>query len=179
MTAARPRLAPPTVRPVEVADIAEVVALQVAAWRGAYGGIIPDDYLRAMSAAEREGRHFERMRDHARGASYLLAERDGEVVGMASAGPARDDDLDAETVGEIYALYAAPSAWSTGVGSALMDECTAQLREAGYLHVSLWVLADNTRGRRFYEHRGMHTDGGVKVLDFGTAVAEVRYAMDL
>jgi GNAT superfamily N-acetyltransferase len=132
-----------------------------------------------MSAAERESRHLARLRDPAHGASYLLAERDGRIVGMASAGPSRDDDADAESTGEIYALYAAPGAWSTGVGSALMTALVEALRIAGFRRLTLWVLADNRRGRTFYERWGMRPDGSTKVLDLGAPVEEVRYVLDL
>ena len=179
MTAARPRLAPVLVRPVDVADVPTVVAIQIEAWRAAYAGIIPAGYLRAMSAAEREGRHLDRLRNPAPGASYLVAERDGRIVGMGACGPARDDDLDPATTGEIYALYADPTAWSTGVGAALMRTCEATLRDAGFSRLTLWVLAGNVRGRTFYERRGMRPDGTEQVLDLGAPVLEVRYAADL
>ena len=178
MTAARPRLPPVVVRAVTPDDVPAVVKVQVASWRAAYAGIIPDGYLRAMSAAERESRHLARLRQAERGSAYLLAERDGEVVGMAFAGAARDDDLDA-TVGEVYALYAVPHAWSTGVGGALMAACVDALRAAGFRRAVLWMLSANDRARRFYERWGFAPDGATKVEDLGAPVTQTRYAADL
>lgn len=173
------RLPPALVRPVTPADVPSVVALQIASWRAAYAGIIPDDYLRAMSTAEREGRHLERLRRAGPRSAYLLAERAGSVVGMALTGPVRDADLDPEQVGEVQALYAAPDAWSTGVGAALMDSCLDHLRCAGFARVALWVLERNGRARRFYERWGLTTDGARRLEDLGAPVAEVRYLADL
>lgn len=179
MTAARPRLAAPVVRPVRAGDVPGVVALQVAAWRAAYAGIIPTGYLRAMSAAERESRHLERLRNPAPGSVYLLAERGDELAGMAAAGPVRDSDLDPQRIGEVYAMYAAPAAWSTGVGTALMTACVTSLRDSGFERATLWVLERNRRGRAFYERCGWWPEGATQVLDLGGPVREVRYGTDL
>ncbi|HEY5187376.1 MAG TPA: hypothetical protein VIM19_21360 [Actinomycetes bacterium] len=44
--------------------------------------------------------------------------------------------------------------------------------------VSLWVLADNTRARSFYEAAGFVADGRCQDIEIGgTTVAEVRYVL--
>jgi RimJ/RimL family protein N-acetyltransferase len=45
---------------------------------------------------------------------------------------------------------------------------------AGYLSVTLWVLRDNRRARRFYERAGFAPDGASNVLDRLGGVTEVR-----
>ena len=153
--------------------------LQVASWREAYAGIIPAGYLAAMSAAEREQRHLARVTDPEPRAAYLLAERDGRIVGMTNVGPARDDDLDRSATGEIRAMYADPTAWSSGVGAALMQAALAHLTASGFSRVTLWVLEGNARARRFYERWGFGLDGTRQVVELGAPVAEVRYTLDL
>jgi GNAT superfamily N-acetyltransferase len=101
------------------------------------------------------------------------------TVGMANVGPARDDDLDADRVGEIRAMYADPSAWSTGVGSALMRASMDHLRGCGQVDVTLWVLEDNLRARAFYERWGFRPDGARQVVELGRAVPEIRYYRQL
>jgi GNAT superfamily N-acetyltransferase len=159
--------------------VSAVTRLQVASWRAAYAGIIPAGYLAAMSAAEREQRHLARVTDPEPRAIYLLAERDGAIVGMANIGPARDDDVDDATTGEIRAIYADPEVWSTGVGSALMRTSLEQLAAVGFRAVTLWVLEGNTRARTFYERWGFRTDGARQVIDLGQAVPEIRYYLQL
>ena len=169
----------PVVRAVTPADVPAVTRLQVASWQAAYAGIIPAGYLAAMSAAEREQRHLARVTDPEPRAAYLLAERDGAVVGMANVGPARDDDLDPAVTGEIRAMYADPGAWSTGVGSALMRAGLERLRAGGFTTVTLWVLEDNERARQFYEGWRFRADGSRHVAHLGAPVGEVRYARAL
>ena len=49
--------------------------------------------------------------------AVFVAEQDGVVVGFVNVGPC--DHL--EGVGELYAIYVHPEAWSTGAGLALME----------------------------------------------------------
>ena len=151
----------------------------MAYWREAYAGIIPAGYLAAMSAAEREQRHLARVTDPEPRTAYLLAERDGRIVGMTNIGPTRDDDLDPAATGEIRAMYADPMAWSSGVGAALMRAALEHLSASAFRRVTLWVLEDNGRARRFYERWGFGLDGTRQVIELGVPVAEVRYALDL
>jgi len=169
----------PVIRAVTPADVSAVTRLQVASWHAAYAGIIPAGYLAAMSAAEREQRHLARVLDPEPRAGYLLAERDQVIIGMANVGPARDDDLDAESVGEIRAMYADPAAWSTGVGAALMRASLAHLGAVGFTTVTLWVLEANARARAFYERWSFRADGARQVIQLGDPVPEVRYCLQL
>ncbi|HMC72191.1 MAG TPA: GNAT family N-acetyltransferase, partial [Mycobacteriales bacterium] len=164
---------------VTAADVAAVTRLQVASWREAYAGIIPSGYLAAMSAAEREQRHLARVQDPEPRAAYLLAERDGSILGMTNVGPARDEDLDPAAVGEIRAMYVDPPAWSTGVGAALMHAALEHLLRHGAGAVTLWVLEGNARARAFYERWGFRPDGSRQVVELGQPVPEVRYYRQL
>jgi ribosomal protein S18 acetylase RimI-like enzyme len=88
-------------------------------------------------------------------------------------GAARDDD--ATGLGEVYAIYLAPSALGRGLGRALMDAALAELAAAGLATVVLWVLTANASARRFYERAGFRPDGAVRTLDFdGTPIEEIR-----
>ena len=54
----------------------------------------------------------------------------------------------------------------------LLDE----LRDTPFKSVTLWVLTDNARGRRFYECAGFAPDGGAKsVVVEGENLPEIRY----
>lgn len=96
---------------------------------------------------------------------YLVAERDGEVVGYASGGPTEDGPAD----GVVGSIYVRPSRWGEGSGSALLDALHDRLRDIGCESVWLPVLADNDVGRSFYADHGygVHEEretevGGVK-----------------
>ena len=160
-------------------DATALARLQVSSWQAAYAAIIPAGHLAAMSAAERAARHAARIAASDPRAAELVAERDGAVVGWASCGPVRDEDLDPELVGEIRAMYAEPAAWSTGVGTALMRASLEHLRGAGFTAVTLWVLEDNLRARAFYERWAFRPDGARQVAQLGAPIGEVRYARSL
>ena len=107
--------------------------------------------------------------------SRLSRIRTGQPV---PAGPLTPAGQAGET-GEVYAIYLAPSAWSTGTGRALMAEALAALRTGGYQHVVLWVLTGNARARRFYAKAGFAPDGATNTLTSLGGVEELRYARPL
>ena len=45
-----------------------------------------------------------------------------------------------------------------------MDRVLARSSGAGYRSITLWVLRDNQRARRFYERAGFAPDGATNVL---------------
>jgi len=67
--------------------------------------------------------------------TVVVAERDGDVLGFAE-----------PTNGWLNALYVAPSAQGTGVGSALFEHSMA-VQPHGF---DLWVFQRNTRALDFY-----------------------------
>lgn len=98
------------------------------------------------------------------------------MVGFASCGESRD----AAGEGELYAIYALPAAWGSGVGPALMAAALGALRTGGFATASLWVLEDNPRARRFYEREGWRSDGRRREEEFlGVPVTEVSYGIAL
>ena len=112
------------------------------------------------------------------------------IVGYAAFGPETDvlgapwphplsTDGEERRVAELYALYVRPAWWSTGTGRALMDRVLARSVAAGYSSVTLWVLRDNRRARRFYERAGFAPDGATNVLTGLGDVLEVRYRQQL
>jgi ribosomal protein S18 acetylase RimI-like enzyme len=56
--------------------------------------------------------------------------------------------------GMVYHLAVAESYRQRGIGSALMDELEARLRQKGCLRYYLLVTNDNLEATRFYEARG-------------------------
>lgn len=79
-------------------------------------------------------------------------------------------------VGEILAIYAAPTFWSTGGGRALWDAARGDLQEQSYRSVTLWVIRDNARAIRFYERSGFAVEAdSAKEFELGGAqITEVR-----
>jgi GNAT superfamily N-acetyltransferase len=99
------------------------------------------------------------LRDTPERARVVVLEDRGALRGVAGAGPARDDDLDRTTTGELYALYVHPDAWGRGYGDALHATALDHLWAEGFSAAVLWVLEGNHRARRFYADRGWREDG--------------------
>ena len=87
-------------------------------------------------------------------ASFLLAERDGELVGFCWLKVPADQPQDAPRVGEIYALGVDPSAQGLRLGTALTAAGLARLRELGVEVVELYTEGDNTVAIRTYTAAG-------------------------
>jgi GNAT superfamily N-acetyltransferase len=161
-----------TVRPATVADAPAMGRLVVRAWQAAYRGQMPDDYLDDLRAEDRAAYWDGVLRREGRRGVILVAERDGEVIGFAAAGPSPDP----EGVGELFAINLDPDHWGTGAGRALLEAAQVELDRMGFTESVLWVLPGNGRARRFYEIAGWVADGAERTSEvFGVTVPEVRY----
>jgi GNAT superfamily N-acetyltransferase len=189
------------IRPAATADAETVAQIRNETWHAAYAGIIRPEII------ERATRPFDGARQRAAFASrpwqrMLVAEAPSpsdpdpavapvtEIVGYASYGPERFQDgtlgprpLDGgaphSCTAELYALYVAPSWWSTGTGRALMERVLAEVRGEGYPRIVLWVLEENARARRFYERAGFRPSGASQVLHGLGNVTELCYERSL
>jgi ribosomal protein S18 acetylase RimI-like enzyme len=167
-----------TARPSDAAILAQI---HVDSWQAAYLGIIPAAILNAMSAEEKAVgyRRSLSMQPSSRARTSVVMS-EGIVRGFAIAGPTRDADDDPHFIGEIYALYLAPTAWGRGLGFELFKSAQDFLHDKLFSAATVWVLRDNTRARRFYEMAGFTRDRGARDAMLGrVALPEVRYRIRL
>ena len=154
-----------SIRRAEPADAEPLAHLHLDVWDDAYTGLMPQSILddRRAKVAERVERWREILvRSHQ---TWVAEDREG-LVGFASKGPARDNDMD--ELLELYALYVRAAYWDSGVGFALFEDLVGD--RAAYL----WVLAGNERAIRFYERQGFRLDGTEDEHDEGLHVRMVR-----
>jgi GNAT superfamily N-acetyltransferase len=163
-------------------DALGVATVHVRSWQAAYRGLMPDGYLDQLDV-ERRRAGWERSiaeTDWPRSGTLVATEANGNVVGFAHIGPARDDDLDPAVIGELAAIYASPEAWGSGVGRRLMAAAVNVLRDAVFTDAILWVLEGNDRAQRFYEMGGWQLDGATQdIVIADTTLVEVRYRLAL
>jgi L-amino acid N-acyltransferase YncA len=168
-----------TIREANAEDARGIAEVHVAAWRWAYSAQLPPEYLDGLSVGQREDQWAQTLGGDDPYDAVVVAERDAVIVGFVSTGRAHDADAAAKT-GELFAIYLSPEVVGTGVGRTLMERAVGELRRAGFVQASLWVLAANGRGRRFYERAGWRWDGttGEFQIDCGNEPM-VRYVREL
>jgi ribosomal protein S18 acetylase RimI-like enzyme len=189
------------IRAGSAAYAAQIAAVQRETWFAAYQGVIAPEVIDRVTAPDNGARvrqtfrtrPWQRMLVAVDPAAVDPAAVDPDAsgtVGYASFGPEMDvlnapwphpltADGQGGRVAELYALYVRPAWWSTGTGRALMEKVLARSAAAGYRSISLWVLRDNERARRFYERAGFAADGATNVLTGLGGVIEIRYRRDL
>lgn len=168
------------IRPQRPDDAEALVDVHLRSWRWAYTGLIADDYIDLLwsQRAERVERTRRTIAEAKPDERHWLAERQGEVVGLAFAHTSADPDAEPGTA-DVGAIYLAPEAVGQGLGRALFGYAVEDLRARGFARATLWVLESNARARRFYEAAGWRPDGGSKVEERpGASRHEVRYAVD-
>jgi len=161
-------------------DALSIAKVHVAAWRAAYEGLFDGAAIARRSVEIREDQWRRGLAwPEERGLLVWVAEDEGQIVGFISAGPGEDATAPS-AVGEVYTLYLEPSRIGQGVGRALMLESLDELKRRGFTEAILWVLADNTRARRFYEAAGLSWDGTERIKDRnGWKHRDVRYRRSL
>lgn len=164
------------IRAASAEDAADIAQVHVLAWRAAYRGVLPSDYLDSIDVRERTRAWQALLHQQQPEGTTLVAESEAGVFGFARASRTRDDDQDATAVGEVHAIYLLPEAWGLGAGRRLLDAVLAGLNRKNFRDVTLWVLEENLRARAFYEAVGWTADGTTKRdVVGGVPVTELRY----
>ena len=162
------------IRSAKSSDAGPIARVHVDAWRTTYAGIVPDEYLAALSYSNRESSWDEILAEDQPGASIFVAEtHGGEVVGFANGGPEREGNQTYR--GELYAIYLLEGCQRKGVGRRLVSAVAQRLLVDGLRSMLVWVLQDNHPACRFYESLGGQ-EVGRKAIDIGgTDLIEVSY----
>lgn len=154
--------AAPAVRPALPEDADAFAACHLACWREAYEELWGTERFDEFDAAKMGIRR--RKEIEAGVADHFLVDLDGEVIGIAIAGPARDEGAPAER--ELYAIYVRDAHQGTGLADDLLQ---AALGDAPAL---LWVYRDNPRASAFYVHHDFIPDGEERADSVG--ILEIR-----
>ena len=154
------------IRPA-VPDDADLLArLQVDVWEDAYGDLMPATVFEERRATVTD--RVDRWRQILDGGASrtTVAEVEGELIGFASIGPPRDDDVTVDE--ELWALYVLASWWGRHVGHRLMGSTLAD--RPAYL----WVLHGNDRAISFYQKLGFVSDGVTRTDEHGVELRMAR-----
>ncbi len=140
------------VRPATLRDAKAIAQIHTASALEAYRGIVPDDQLKAMSSVEKRQAYWREAIEFCEPQVQVVLDGD-KIVGFVGFDRSRDEKS-RQTTGEVWAIYAAPSHWSKGVGVTLWDAAREGLLEEGCTNVTVWVPLRNERALRFHEMAG-------------------------
>ena len=140
--------------------------VNVQCWQETYRGLMSDAVLddpgllavreRFWTAALTDERYRENR--------VAVAEREGELIGIAMSGPPLD--AGAAWARQLYVLYVYAADHGTSAGPALLEAVVEPEKS-----VALWVADPNPRAQAFYRKHGFVADGAVQVE---SGVREIR-----
>jgi ribosomal protein S18 acetylase RimI-like enzyme len=156
------------------ADAEGVAIVHVRTWQAAYRGVIPDEFLDALTVETRM-RAWRAALETGKQEVWVACAAT-EINGWVAFGSSRDSDA-APTAGELEAIYIFPQYWGTGLGRALWLKARSRLQERGFSSATLWVLSQNDRAIRFYRAAGFLPDwNSQKSISIGgKQLQEVRF----
>jgi len=146
---------PVTVRDATPGDAGAIGRVAQASWRDTYRDIFEPGFIEDFLARNYGEDALARAAEAAatrEGASFLVAVRDGAIVGYLHFG-------EGPRGWELFRVYADPAHYGTGVGSALLAELHRRIEGRVEAYV-LDVHSRNERGRAFYDRNGFVTVGG-------------------
>lgn len=140
------------VRPATPDDATAIATVHIRSWQETYTGQIPADYLaRLDDSIERRAGYWRRTIE---GESewVFVAEINGQVVGFASCGAAREGLGRFDS--ELYTIYLLRQAQGMEAGKTLFRAIVRTLCEQGFTSMIVWVLATNEPAKAFYVRMG-------------------------
>jgi RimJ/RimL family protein N-acetyltransferase len=166
------------VRPATLRDAKAIAEIHTSARQAAFKSVVPGEQMPEIpldksQAYWRDAIEFSE--------PQVLVAMDGdEVVGFVGFDRSRDKGTP-NTMGEIWAIYAAISHWGQGVGLALWDAARDGLVDEGCTKVSVWVPLGNERALRFHDMAGFKREmTSIKTVPVGSVkVEEIRLKRDL
>jgi len=165
------------VRPAIPADAAEVARVHVASFRDAHAGLLPEDFLQALSVDARE-EMWHRMLTERADTHFLFVAVEGErIIGFTAGGPAAAEPPG--YCGLIFTIYLLPEAQGQGAGRSLLERTLQEFQQRECLRVILWVLKENAKARGFYEHMGGQLVDEKQEAFAGVPTNQVAYAWQL
>jgi GNAT superfamily N-acetyltransferase len=173
-----------TVRRARATDAISIGAVHVAAWRSAYPGILPDDFLARLSVP-RQAAHYDAAIRSATGVFVATASgtdvptgSGSRIIGFATAGRARGGEFTRRLAeGEVETLYVLDDWRERGVGRKLMRAAAAHLAEIGCKSCFLWVLRENP-SRWFYQRLGGKPAAEAMIQFAGTKLPQTAFVWD-
>lgn len=156
-------------------DADAIAAVQLAAWREQYAGVLPHGALpEDATPIARAWRASLTRTDDARN-RVLVALAHDRVVGFAVTTPAGDPDCDPVADGELAELVVDPVAIGRGHGSRLLQAAVETMQADRFTRAVTWAIAADDGRRSFLVGAGWDADSAHRELDLdGTGATTVK-----
>jgi|SRR5580658_3496213 ribosomal protein S18 acetylase RimI-like enzyme len=167
-----------TIRIATPDDAQALATMHIASWHETYSGLLPNKMLAALSVAPRAAAWSKILLEAGAGNSTVvyLAERQGTIIGFGSCGVQRTESLKEKGYdGEISSVYVLREFQKRKIGTHLFRAMSSDLISRGFNAAALWVLRENLRARRFYEHFGGKVISERDDVRDGTILVELAY----
>ena len=162
------------IRLARLEDASALAHVHIESWRTTYKGIVPTDFLAALSYERRaeQWRTWLSFSD-VRVFVYVAVDEQDHVVGFVHGGKPQQAD-ESEYSGELYAIYLLQEHQGHGLGHMLVQRLVESMVQVGMYTMFLWVLKDNL-ARGFYEVLGGRLIREQPITIGGVALKEVAY----
>lgn len=157
------------IRTGTIDDIASVQEIAYISWNDTYEGIIP---LPIQKSFLDKSYSTPMMEMRLKKTIMLLAMHDEEPIGFANF-----TKLDQDGDAELIALYLKPEYQRNGYGKKLLNSGLAYLLDG--CELSVYVEAENEKGRNFYEANGFEFVEEFEELFEGHPLNTVKYVYNL
>lgn len=162
--------------------------LHVDAWRATYRGIMPDKVIKALNYRRFEEKWEQLLsQDDPEVFTFMAVDPDYGLLGFLRAGP--NEDPDAVSRKEIYALNVAPKFQRRGIGALLLREAFWRIVQDAHWRVEagiddpedfqdnafLWVMRANQKTRWFMKSMGGRQAGTGEDMIGSERLAKVAY----
>lgn len=155
-------------------DCPRIAEIHVFGWRHAYREFISPDYLFSKMTVKNSENKFREYLGAETGTSETFVYENGNIIkGFMTIGNSRDEDKNSETF-ELHGIYVDPLFQGKGVGTELVNFCTARAKKQNRTEIILWVFKKNENTKKFYKKTGFMPDGKSKILETFNEKA-VRY----
>jgi ribosomal protein S18 acetylase RimI-like enzyme len=165
-------------------DAHAIAAVQVAAWRQEYAGVLPAELLDSFDTDRFAAIWHQSLAKPADARNRVLVALERNTVrGFAVTSPSPDPDSDPVADGEVTELVVHPDHGRAGHGSRLLQACVDTLRADRFTRATTWLTSTDDVRREFLVGAGWGADGAHRELDLhgdgSVRVKQLRLHTDL
>ena len=160
------------IREAKVEDMSFIVDINIEMWRKTYKDIMKEEIFLMREKNRENSIIIMKEKLLSKEYFYKVVSIDNKIVGFISYGKSRD--VEADNLGEIYAIYILEEFQKNGIGEKLVSYAKDDLKEKGYSSLVIWTLEEN-RNRKFYEKIGGKEFSNRQIDILGQNLKEVGY----